>query len=73
MANVANTKATGPASKDAVSGGSTFTPRFKAQTGPIKELSNSSEDARRTIMGLRVASIGFGNDPGSAFLKKPSA
>ena len=30
-------------------------------------------DARRTIMGLRVASTGFGNDPGSAFLKKPSA
>lgn len=36
MANVANTKATGPASKDTVSGGKTFTPRFKAQTGPTK-------------------------------------
>lgn len=73
MANVANTKATGPASKDTVSGGKTFTPRFKAQTGPTKEMSNDSEAARRTIMGMRIASTDFGNDPGAAFLKKPSA
>lgn len=60
MANVANTKNTGPASKDAVSGGTKF---------PVKEtigsigggwtLGTGSEEARRSIMGMRIKSDGF--------------
>lgn len=71
MANVANTKATGPASKDAVSGGKTFVPRFRAQTGPTKDMNNSSEAARKTIMGMRMTSTGFGTDVEGAFKRAP--
>lgn len=71
MANVANTKATGPVSKDAVSGGTTFSPRLRAPQGAMKSMNNSSEEARRTIMGLRVASTGFSGSVESAMTKAP--
>lgn len=46
----------GPTSKDTVQSGKTFTPKLTASFGSPKSLSNSSEEARRTIMGLRMAS-----------------
>lgn len=71
MANVAGTKSTGPVSKDAVSGGKTFTPRLRvSQTGP-KALTNNSEEARRTIMGMRVASTGFDGNVERAMTRAP--
>lgn len=56
MANVANTKATGPASKDAVSGGKKFP--VNEQTGAAPrgngfDMSNTSDGARAKIMALR--------------------
>lgn len=71
MANVANTKSTGPVSKDVVSGGTTFKPRLRVSQTPMKALTNSSEEARRTIMGLRVASTGFSGSVESAMTKAP--
>lgn len=66
MADVANTKSTGPVSQGMISGGSTFNPKLKANLGGPKALNNSSEEARRTIMGMRVASTGLnGNVEGT--------
>lgn len=70
MANVANSKATGPTSKDAVSGGKQFpvggaSPRGKG----LSPMTNSSEDARRAIMGLSVSANGFGPVSESSFTK----
>lgn len=48
----------GPTSKDTVQGGKTFTPKLTASVGAPRSLSNSSEEARRTIMGLRIGSTG---------------
>lgn len=62
---------TGPVSKDVHAGGTTFTPKLKAQQGSMKTLNNSSEEARRTIMGMRVASTSFGGDPATALQHKP--
>lgn len=71
MANVAGTKATGPVSKDTVSGGKTFTPKLRAASATPKALSNSSEEARRTIMGMRVASTGFESNVEHVMTKAP--
>lgn len=59
MANVANTKATGPASKDAVSGGSKFPLERQGDIGGGWTMGTSSEEARSKIMGMRVSSEGF--------------
>lgn len=67
MANVAGSAATGPVSKDVVSGGKKFPLKKQAQTGGSYNLSNSSEDARRTIMGMRVQSTGFNSGVEAAF------
>lgn len=72
MANVANSKATGPTSPDAVSGGTTFTPKVKASVGSLGNFTNSSEEARRSIMGLRFPSTGFGTNVEAAMTRKPS-
>lgn len=56
MANVANTKATGPASKDAVSGGKKFPVKESTGAAPRGngfDMSNTSEGARAKIMGMR--------------------
>lgn len=71
MANVANTKSTGPVSKDAVSGSNTFKPKLSVPQTAMKELTNRSEDARRTIMGLRIASTGFSGSVERAMTKAP--
>lgn len=63
---------TGPVSKDVHAGGTTFTPKLKATQGTMKKLTTSSEEARRTIMGMRVASTGFGGDPAAALRRPPS-
>lgn len=59
MANVANTKNTGPASKDAVSGGKKFPLDKQGDIGGGYTLGTGSEEAHRTIMGMRIASTGF--------------
>lgn len=65
---------TGPVSDDVHSGGKTFTPKLKANAGTMKNLGNNSEDARRTIMGMRYASNGttFPSNVESAMKRKPS-
>lgn len=70
MANVANSKHTGPSSKDAVSGGNKFPVKTKvgdAPRGAGTPMSNGSEEARRKIMGLRVKSEGFSTNVEGAF------
>lgn len=62
---------TGPVSKDVHAGGSTFNPKLKATQGAMKKLTTSSEEARRTIMGMRVSSTSFGGDPASILQRKP--
>ena len=59
MANVANSKHTGPASKDTVSGGKQFPLGQKDSIGGGYTLGTSSDEAHRAIMGLRVKSEGF--------------
>lgn len=60
MANVANTKNTGPTSKDAVSGGTKFPLKEKAGSiGGMPALGTSSEEAHRTIMGMRMQSTDY--------------
>lgn len=60
MANVANTKNTGPASKDAVSGGTKFPIKDKqGSIGGMPALGTSSDEAQRTIMGMRMQSTDF--------------
>ena len=66
MANVAGSAATGPVSKDAVSGGKKFPLKKQDSTGGSYSLSNSSEEARRTIMSMRVQSTGFNGGVESA-------
>lgn len=64
MANVANTKATGPAAKDAVSGGKKFPLKRGGSTprGNGFDMGNSSDGAHRTIMGMKFRpSGGFGS------------
>ena len=71
MANVANTKNTGPTSDRAVSGGTTFPIKEKVGpgTGGNWTLSTGSEEARRTIMGMRVQSTDFASRDAQAALK----
>lgn len=75
MANVANTKATGPVSKDVVSGGKTFTPKLSVPGSPngLGGMANNGfEEARRKIMSLRAASSGLNSNVESVLTKKPS-
>lgn len=65
---------TGPISKDVHSGGQTFTPKLKANVGSMKGLSNSSEEARRTIMGMKYRGLGgtsFPTNVESVMTRKP--
>lgn len=66
---------TGPVSKDVHAGGSTFTPKLKANAGTMKNLGNNSEEARRSIMGLKYANSGtsFPTNIEAAMTRKPSA
>ena len=57
MANVANTIATGPASKDTVSGGKKFPLKpapGQPGLGSRAKLGTSSDEAHRKIMGLKM-------------------
>lgn len=74
MANVAGTKNTGPASKDAVSGGKTF-PIQQKQTsvgGTPASLSNSSNEVHSRIMAMRVRPGNWGGYPGEGTFTRPS-
>lgn len=64
---------TGPVSKDVHSGGGTFAPKLKASPDPMKGLNNSSEEARRAIMGLKYSNSGtsFPTNVESAMTRKP--
>lgn len=62
---------TGPVSKDVHAGGQTFNPKLKVPASSPKSLTNSSEEARRTIMSMRVASTSFGGDPANVLRRKP--
>ncbi len=75
MANVANSKHTGPASKDAVSGGKTFPKVGSAQKGSGGlDMGNTSDGAHRAIMGLRYNnSGGFGSVSESSFTSPKAA
>ena len=67
MANVANTKNTGPTSKEVVSGGKKFPLKQSGSGGgKMKSLSNTSGEAQRAIMGLKV-------NPGSWGKMNPAA
>lgn len=74
MANVANTKATGPVSKGAHSGGKTFTPKLTKRGGDLGNFTNGSSDAERKIKGLKYSSAPgkWGQDPSKVLNKKPS-
>lgn len=66
---------TGPVSKDVHSGGTTFNPKLKANAGSMKSLNNSSEEARRTIMGMKYSGgsgTSFPSNVESAMTRKPS-
>lgn len=69
MADVANTKHTGPASKNTVSGGKTFPKVGSAQKGSSGfDLGNTSDGAHKAIMGLRYNNGGgFGSVSESSF------
>lgn len=71
MANVANTPATGPASKGTHSGGKTFSPKLSHRSTSWKNFTNGSDDKKRAIMGLKYRADGFGGDPSSALKRKP--
>lgn len=66
---------TGPVSKDVHSGGTTFNPKLKANAGTMKSLNNSSEEARRTIMGMKYSSTGttFPTNVESVMTRKPTS
>lgn len=54
MANVAGTRATGPASPNTVSGGKKFPLKEKqAGIGGRKKMNNQSNEAQRAIMALK--------------------
>lgn len=66
---------TGPVSKGVHSGGQTFNPKLKANAGSMKSLSNSSEEARRTIMGMKyggASGTSFPTNVQAAMTRKPS-
>lgn len=65
---------TGPVSKDVHTGGNTFTPKIKANAGAMKGLTSNTEEARRTIMGMRYSNSGtsFPTNVESAMTRKPS-
>lgn len=71
MANVANSKDTGPTSKNAVSGGTKLPiqEKFGSAIDNGWEMGNSSEEARKTIMGMRVQSTDFASRDAQATLK----
>ena len=63
MANVANTIATGPASKDAISGGKKFPLKSvdgASTRGGMARLGTSSDEAHRKIMSLKINQGTFG-------------
>lgn len=51
--------------------GDTFQPKLKTSVGSMETLGNTSEQARRKIMGLRMQSTGFGTDVKGALTKAP--
>lgn len=63
----------GPVSKEGVAQGQTFNPKLKSSVGAMKSLSNSSDEAYRTIMSLRVSAGGssFPTNIESAMTKAP--
>ncbi len=70
MANVANTKNTGPTSKDAVSGGTKLAIKETVGSiGGMTTLGTSSEEAHRIIMGMRVQSTDFVSRDAAAALR----
>lgn len=62
---------TGPMSKGAHAGGTTFQPKLKAPAGSLPSMTNSSENVRSQIMKLRMPSTGFSNDIKGTLTKAP--
>lgn len=61
MANVANTKNTGPAAKNTVSGGKKFPMNGSAPRGNGFQMGNTSDGVHKTILGLKYKNgDGFG-------------
>lgn len=62
----------GPVSKD-IAAGQTFNPKLKSSVAAPKSLGNTSDEAYRTIMSLRVSSGGssFPTNIESAMTKAP--
>lgn len=63
MANVANTKNTGPASKNMISGGKKFPLNGSVQRGNGMSLTNSSTGVQKTIMGMKFSAGSIGGTP----------
>lgn len=66
---------TGPVSKDAHAGGTTFNPKLKANVGAMKSLGNTSDEAKRIIMGMRYtgnSGTSFPTNVESAMKRRPS-
>lgn len=57
MANVANTPATGPVSKDVHSGGQKMPMPSGMPRGPITKMTNNNEAVRAAIMGMRFSTV----------------
>lgn len=74
MANVANSIATGPASKDAVSGGKKFPLKpapGQPGIGSQAKLGTSSDEAHRKILGMKIGNPGsFDRGGAEATFKK---
>lgn len=72
MANVAGSRATGPASPNAVSGGTKFPLKEKQGSvgGPLKKMNNQSAEAQRAIMALRYNGGTFPKTTEQAFTGK---
>lgn len=74
MANVANTKSTGPTAKNMVSGGKKFPLKDREPLShKMKSLGNTSGEAHSAIMGLRMKSEGFGGRPEKGTFTKNKA
>lgn len=57
MADVANTLATGPVSKDVHAGGQKMPMPSGMPRGPIAKMTNSSEKVRTAIMGMKFNAV----------------
>ena len=69
---MANNTLTGPASKGTHSGGKTFTPKLSKKAEGFSSFSNSSEAARRSIMGLTYRSNDWGTTNSEVLKRKPT-